>query len=57
MALDNGEGFETARFSRHGGRRTWWTGCMRFFRRWGQHPRHSAGTEPTRGDDPPSGSE
>ena len=57
MTFDSSEGYESPRLSRHGGHRTWWAGWVRFFRRRGQHPRHSAGITPTATDEAASGSE
>ena len=57
MAVDNTEGYESPRTSRHGGPGTWWAGCLRLFRRWGSHPRHSAGTSPMTADEMTWGNE
>lgn len=43
----SGLGEGTLPGSRHGGSGTWFTGCLRFFRHLGHHPRHSAGIHPS----------
>ncbi len=48
---------ETGAGSRHGGSGTWWTGCMKFFRRLSHHPRHSAGTGPVSAGEMAAGGE
>ncbi len=41
--MSNAGGLPPGQGSRHGGHRTWLTGCLTFFRGLVHHPRHSAG--------------